>query len=204
MANTVNTPGLMQSLPRAPSPAGDLDVVTRCRQGDTGAWRALYDQYAPMVHRFLSAFGSRPTNEKTPVRKPSPFTGAWEGSGARRGCRPGFIASPPRHASRASRRRRVRKLLSTFLVARAPATAGPGCRRSDGAAPPAGPDAGQAVAQKAERCWCCSRSKACPSTRWRGWRDVRRTRPGRGCTTRGPNWQPWRSGGRDEPDSRVA
>jgi len=53
----------MRSVPRAAGPAGDLDMVVRCRRGDGTAWRSLYDRYAPVVHRFLAAFGV-PTEER--------------------------------------------------------------------------------------------------------------------------------------------
>jgi RNA polymerase sigma-70 factor (ECF subfamily) len=129
MANTVNTPGLMRSLPRAPSPAGDLDVVTRCRQGDTAAWRALYDQYAPVVHRFLSAFGVPPDEREDACQEV--FVAVYRSLGRFRGearLSTWIYRIAARHASRASRRRRVRKLLSTFLVREPP--------------PPPAPDAG--------------------------------------------------------------
>ena len=38
-------------------------MVVRCRRGDGSAWRLLYDRYAPVVHRFLAAFGV-PTEER--------------------------------------------------------------------------------------------------------------------------------------------
>ena len=56
----LNTPGLLRSVPRETSPRGDLDMVARCRNGDGTAWRALYDRYAPVVYRFLAAFGVPP------------------------------------------------------------------------------------------------------------------------------------------------
>jgi RNA polymerase sigma-70 factor (ECF subfamily) len=35
-------------------------LIARCQQGDHGAWRQLYERYAPIVHRFISALGVVP------------------------------------------------------------------------------------------------------------------------------------------------
>ena len=61
----MNTPGLVRAVQSGSSggPNGDLELVTRCRRGDSAAWRGLYDRYAPVVHRFLSAFGV-PTEDR--------------------------------------------------------------------------------------------------------------------------------------------
>ena len=113
----MNTPGLMRSVPRAAGPAGDLDMVTRCRRGDGGAWRLLYDRYAPVVHRFLAAFGV-PTEEREDACQ-EVFVAVYRRRGRFRGearLSTWIYRIAARHAARAGRRRRVRKLLSTLLV----------------------------------------------------------------------------------------
>src|SRR3954463_16662135 len=107
----------MRSLPRAPSPAGDLDVVTRCRQGDTGAWRALYDQYAPVVHRFLSAFGVPPDEREDACQEV--FVAVYRSLGRFRGearLSTWIYRIPAPRARRAMQRRRLHALLSTRLL----------------------------------------------------------------------------------------
>ena len=113
----MNTPGLMRSVPRAAGPAGDLDMVVRCRRGDGTAWRSLYDRYAPVVHRFLAAFGV-PTEEREDACQ-EVFVAVYRSLGRFRGearLSTWIYRIAARHAARAGRRRRVRKLLSTLLV----------------------------------------------------------------------------------------
>jgi RNA polymerase sigma-70 factor (ECF subfamily) len=117
----VNTPGVLRSVPRATSPAGDFDVVSRCRQGDTVAWRSLYDRYAPIVHRFLAAFGVPPEEREDACQEV--FVAVYRSLARFRGearLSTWIYRIAARHASRAGRRRRVRKLLSTLLVREPP------------------------------------------------------------------------------------
>jgi RNA polymerase sigma-70 factor (ECF subfamily) len=119
--NTVNTPGLLRSVPRAASPAGDLDMVVRCRRGDSSAWRLLYDRYAPIVHRFLAAFGVPPEEREDACQEV--FVAVYRSLGRFRGearLSTWIYRIAARHAARAGRRRRVRKLLSTLLVREPP------------------------------------------------------------------------------------
>src|SRR5450631_4326969 len=41
----------------SPTVIADAELVRACRSGDMGAWRSLYDRYAPLMHRFASALG---------------------------------------------------------------------------------------------------------------------------------------------------
>ncbi len=82
-----------------------------------------------MVHRFLSAFGVPPDEREDACQEV--FVAVYRSLGRFRGearLSTWIYRIASRHASRASRRRRVRKLLSTFLVREPP--------------PPPAPDAG--------------------------------------------------------------
>jgi RNA polymerase sigma-70 factor, ECF subfamily len=118
----VNTPGLLRAVPRkALSPGGDFEVVSRCRGGDTGAWRQLYDRYAPVVHRFLAAFGVPPEEREDACQEV--FVAVYRSLDRFRGearLSTWIYRIAARHAARAGRRRRVRKLLSTLLVREPP------------------------------------------------------------------------------------
>jgi RNA polymerase sigma-70 factor, ECF subfamily len=117
----VNTPGLLRSVPRAAGPSGDLDMVSRCRQGDGGAWHALYDRYAPIVHRFLAAFGVPPEEREDACQEV--FVAVYRSLARFRGearLSTWIYRIAARHAARAGRRRRVRKMLSTLLVREPP------------------------------------------------------------------------------------
>ena len=39
------------------------------RDGDRGAWRILYDRYAPVVHRFLATFGVPPEEREDALQE---------------------------------------------------------------------------------------------------------------------------------------
>jgi len=91
--------------------------VSRCRGGDTGAWRQLYDGYAPVVHRFLAAFGVPPEEREDACQEV--FVAVYRSLDRFRGearLSTWIYRIAARHAARAGRRRRVRKLLSTLLV----------------------------------------------------------------------------------------
>ena len=53
----MNTPGLSRLA--SPTRVSDQELVARCCAGDRSAWRVLYERYAALVFRFLSALGVR-------------------------------------------------------------------------------------------------------------------------------------------------
>jgi RNA polymerase sigma-70 factor (ECF subfamily) len=92
-------------------------MVTRCRRGDGSAWRLLYDRYAPIVHRFLAAFGVPPDEREDACQEV--FVAVYRSLGRFRGearLSTWIYRIAARHSARAGRRRRVRKMLSTLLV----------------------------------------------------------------------------------------
>jgi RNA polymerase sigma-70 factor (ECF subfamily) len=113
----VNTPGLIRAVQAGGGSHADLELVTRCRRGDATAWRGLYDRYAPIVHRFLSAFGV-PREEREDACQ-EVFVAVYRSLGRFRGearLSTWIYRIAARHAGRIARRRRVRGLLSTLLV----------------------------------------------------------------------------------------
>src|SRR3954470_5117893 len=110
------------SLSTAPA---DGELVERCRLGDTGAWRILYDRYSPSVHRFISALGI-PTEEREDAAQ-DVFMAVYRSLGRFRGdaqLSTWIYRIAARHAVRLGRRRRVREFLSS-LAGREPAPAAP-------------------------------------------------------------------------------
>ena len=117
----MNTPGLLRSVPAQSSPSGDLDLVARCRRGETAAWRSLYDRHAPMVFRFLAAFGVPPEDRDDAAQEV--FVAIYRSLAHFRGearLSTWIYRIAARNASRAGRRRRVRQMLSTLLVREPP------------------------------------------------------------------------------------
>jgi RNA polymerase sigma-70 factor (ECF subfamily) len=117
----VNTPALLRAVPVAASPTADMEIVTRCRRGDTLAWRTLYDRFAPVVYRFLSAFGVPIEDREDACQEV--FVAVYRSLGRFRGearLSTWIYRIAARHASRTARRRRVRSLLSTLLVREPP------------------------------------------------------------------------------------
>lgn len=117
----MNTPGLIRAVPSSGGPQADLELVGRCRRGDSTAWRGLYDRYAPIVHRFLSAFGV-PREEREDACQ-EVFVAVYRSLGRFRGearLSTWIYRIAARHAGRIARRRRVRGLLSTLLVREPP------------------------------------------------------------------------------------
>lgn len=113
----MNTPGLIRAVQTGGGPQADLELVTRCRRGDSAAWRGLYDRYAPIVHRFLSAFGV-PREEREDACQ-EVFVAVYRSLSRFRGearLSTWIYRIAARHAGRIARRRRVRGLLSTLLV----------------------------------------------------------------------------------------
>ncbi len=85
------------------------------------AWRGLYDRYAPIVHRFLSAFGV-PREEREDACQ-EVFVAVYRSLARFRGearLSTWIYRIAARHAGRIARRRRVRGLLSTLLVREPP------------------------------------------------------------------------------------
>jgi RNA polymerase sigma-70 factor, ECF subfamily len=117
----VNTPGLIRAVPSGGGLTADIDMVARCRRGDGAAWRGLYDRYAPVVYRFLSAFGV-PSEEREDACQ-EVFVAVYRSLGRFRGearLSTWIYRIAARHAGRLGRRRRVRGLLSTLLVREPP------------------------------------------------------------------------------------
>jgi RNA polymerase sigma-70 factor, ECF subfamily len=117
----VNTPGLMRAVPSGVSLSADIEMVTRCRRGDSIAWRGLYDRYAPVVYRFLSAFGV-PREEREDACQ-EVFVAVYRSLSRFRGearLSTWIYRIAARHAGRTARRRKVRTLLSTLLVREPP------------------------------------------------------------------------------------
>ncbi|HEY4392802.1 MAG TPA: sigma-70 family RNA polymerase sigma factor, partial [Polyangia bacterium] len=117
----MNTPGLIRAVPSVGGLAADIDMVSRCRRGDGAAWRGLYDRYAPVVYRFLSAFGV--PNEEREDACQEVFVAVYRSLGRFRGearLSTWIYRIAARHAGRIARRRRVRGLLSTLLVREPP------------------------------------------------------------------------------------
>ncbi len=113
----MNTPGLIRAVQTGGGPQADLELVARCRRGDSTAWRGLYDRYAPIVHRFLSAFGV-PREEREDACQ-EVFVAVYRSLSRFRGearLSTWIYRIAARHAGRIARRRRVRGLLSTLLV----------------------------------------------------------------------------------------
>lgn len=116
----MNTPGLLRSVP-ASSPPKDLELVSRCRQGDATAWRTLYERYAPMVYRFLAAFGV-PADERDDACQ-EVFVAVHRSLGSFRGearLSTWIYRIAARHAGRTGHRRKMRALLSSLLVKEPP------------------------------------------------------------------------------------
>lgn len=117
----MNTPGLIRAAPTGGGLTADIEMVARCRRGDGSAWRVLYDRYAPVVYRFLSAFGV-PSEEREDAAQ-EVFVAVYRSLGRFRGearLSTWIYRIAARHAGRIARRRRVRGLLSTLLVREPP------------------------------------------------------------------------------------
>src|SRR6185503_4556935 len=117
MESPVNTPGVLRSVPTGKGGGPDIDILAGCQQGDRVAWRALYDRYSPIVHRFLAAFGVPPEEREDACQEV--FVAVYRSLDRFRGearLSTWIYRIAARHAARAGRRRRFRKLLSTLLV----------------------------------------------------------------------------------------
>lgn len=117
----VNTPAQLHAVPIGGSPIADMEIVARCRRGENHAWRTLYDRFAPVVYRFLSAFGVPLEDREDACQEV--FVAVYRSLGHFRGearLSTWIYRIAARHASRTARRRRVRSLLSTLLVREPP------------------------------------------------------------------------------------
>jgi RNA polymerase sigma-70 factor (ECF subfamily) len=117
MEKPVNTPGVLRSVPATKGGGGDHDILQGCRHGDRGAWRMLYDRYAPIVHRFLATFGVPPEEREDACQEV--FVAVYRSLTHFRGdarLSTWIYRIAARYASRAARRRRVRTLLSNMLL----------------------------------------------------------------------------------------
>jgi RNA polymerase sigma-70 factor (ECF subfamily) len=117
----LNTPGVLRSVPASKGGAADLDILVGCRHGDRGAWRTLYDRYAPIVHRFLATFGVPPEEREDACQEV--FVAVYRSLAHFRGearLSTWIYRIAARYASRASRRRRVRTMLSNLLLREPP------------------------------------------------------------------------------------
>lgn len=89
--------------------------------GDTGAWRSLYERYAPSVHRFISALGIPPEEREDAAQ--DVFMAVYRSLGRFRGeaqLSTWIYRIAARHAGRLGRRRRVREFLSTLVLREPP------------------------------------------------------------------------------------
>jgi RNA polymerase sigma-70 factor, ECF subfamily len=113
----VNTPGILRSVPTGKGGVPDVDILAGCQQGDRIAWRALYDRYSPIVHRFLATFGVPPEEREDACQEV--FVAVYRSLAHFRGearLSTWIYRIAARWASRASRRRRVRTMLSSLLL----------------------------------------------------------------------------------------
>jgi RNA polymerase sigma-70 factor (ECF subfamily) len=117
----VNTSGLMRSASSGAALTADIEMVARCRGGDSTAWRVLYDRYLPVVYRFLSAF--RVPSEEREDACQEVFVSVYRSLRQFRGealLSTWIYRIAARHVGRNARRRRVRGLLSTLLMREPP------------------------------------------------------------------------------------
>jgi RNA polymerase sigma-70 factor, ECF subfamily len=107
--STVNTPSAQ--------PLSEAELVARCRQGDRGAWRILYERHSPLIYRFITALGVPPDEREDAVQ--DVFIAVYRSLDAFRGeaqLSTWIYRIAARHAGRLGRRRRVREVLGTVLL----------------------------------------------------------------------------------------
>src|SRR2546423_11345143 len=108
----------MNPVRRAPA---DGDLVARCREGDRGAWRLLYERHAPTVHRFICALGV-PEHEREDACQ-EVFMAIYRSLGRFRGdarLSTWIYRIAARGANRLVQRRRLNALVSRLLLRRPP------------------------------------------------------------------------------------
>jgi RNA polymerase sigma factor (sigma-70 family) len=106
-----------RAVPISASPIAEMEIVARCRRDVGNAWRTLYDRFAPIVYRFLSALAV-PIEEREDACQ-EVFLALYRSLGRFRGeasLSTWIYRIAARHASRNARRRRVRSLLPTLLL----------------------------------------------------------------------------------------
>jgi RNA polymerase sigma-70 factor (ECF subfamily) len=99
------------------APLPDRELVARCREGDRGAWRSLYERNAPLVYRFISALGV-PSDEREDAVQ-DVFMAVYRSLGSFRGeaqLSTWVYRIAARHAGRLGRRRRLREVVGTVLL----------------------------------------------------------------------------------------
>src|ERR1022692_2436419 len=104
----VNSLALPRAVPLGVSSVADTEIVACCRRGDGNAWRSLYYRFAPVVYRFLSAFGV-PSGEREDACQ-EVFVRLYRSLDRFRGealLSTWIYRIAARYASRAARRRRV-------------------------------------------------------------------------------------------------
>ncbi len=106
------------------SVTSDRELVARCRQGDTGAWRTLYERYTSSVHRFISALGV-PAEEREDASQ-EVFIAVYRSLASFRGeaqLSTWIYRIAARHAGRLGRRRKVREFLGALMLREPPPAA---------------------------------------------------------------------------------
>jgi RNA polymerase sigma-70 factor (ECF subfamily) len=96
--------------------------VARCQNGDAAAWRALYEQHAPTVHRFICALGVPEPEREDACQEV--FMAIYRSLGRFRGdarLSTWIYRIAARGANRLVQRRRLHALLSTLLMREPPA-----------------------------------------------------------------------------------
>jgi RNA polymerase sigma-70 factor (ECF subfamily) len=97
--------------------AADADLVRMCRDGDMAAWRALYDRYAPSVHRFTASLGV-PVEDREDAAQDI-FIAVFRSLRHFRGeaqLSTWIYRIAARHAIRMGRRRRTRELMRLVML----------------------------------------------------------------------------------------
>lgn len=104
-----------------PAVVADAELVRTCRSGDMGAWRSLYERYAPLVHRFASALGVPPDEREDAVQ--DIFIAVFRSLKHFRGeaqLSTWIYRIAARHAIRLGRRRRARETMRLAMLKEKP------------------------------------------------------------------------------------
>ena len=122
----MRTPGVANSALRGSAEPSDRILVTRCQQGDHGAWRQLYERYAPTVHRFVSALGVAPSEREDACQ--DVFLAIYRSLPRFRGeaqLSTWIYKIAARGTSRLLQRRKLQALLATLLLREPPSPPAP-------------------------------------------------------------------------------
>ena len=117
----MNSLALPRAVPLGVSSVADTEIVACCRRGDGNAWRSLYYRFAPVVYRFLSAFGV-PSGEREDACQ-EVFVRLYRSLDRFRGealLSTWIYRIAARYASRAARRRRVQSMLLALVTGEPP------------------------------------------------------------------------------------